>query len=1076
MKDFNQIKSDINYLSRNCNFGKMDDISEKRCTVIYDSDWVGLTNTVGKIIGRGWDFVANNQNYFYIKNREINVSSLKDIKILFKNVITSKDSKIDDANILLVLDDDDSEQKIFTNKLIEEIKKKQAPNITKNDPPCDYAWTRTSPVVATTSVAASAAKVPVKRASAKVPVKRASARKSGAAAGASVSVPTSTVSTTIVGPVPMQNMTFESNTGNNVFDINLFDVFLENSGITFEKGSYQQAPNRLENLGLPNKRINNWECLRQQITWYITFRQMHLFDTCHDMVESINELGKKVLSFQKIQLLIDLRRQFHMEIIGLLNEFLNNTDYNQLMNEMFTNDDYITNNKAEYISGTYTKGKWNRLNASTLLLINGGRFDYYSNLKEYAYFVKRCFYPNTKDLFVLYQDIIDESYKEFCTKDGKFDPTLNKNLLDITKSATNTELKTGGVGGAHSSGKYVSAVLEQDNILPLPKNILAPGDDVDITIPIYKNLNLTSPPGEPRAEDINQYPFFMSVDTSGQLSLLTALWPKIRDNYKKSIPDSMYFVTTPATMYDAAGTECNLADSMKYISIDTDASSPHYFNLFFNFNIKSIPLSVKHTFAEYYYEKLITCLKPLTTGVLNIYSNTQTYGLTVTKFSTTDGVSINSSHFSLATSSLSQAKTEIVTSNLVAETINNECYADLASLELLNTGKQSVPLTKQQIDEYKLLNLPLNDFFSDVNQENRGKTAQLYESYKFFGDFGQSIYSHAINKGILKILENGSQLNIPAIIDPVTFIPSFSKMTVVHLASDGISAAMSSLLNPGTVTTNTRWGKKHAVFSGTEFMFIRKYGKTNTIDHKLIDAQTIDFFSDLDFKKIYDIQENFFVIENPTGDYMNMDQYINWINNHGGDINTLKLKFPEDAKIYNASGKLIDIPKEMGPLSLCLYRFIVSDNYPDKSYEKFIEYSNSINISIPNGMCSKPSLTRTSSLDKKSQDSIYSKFWNTLSSFIKTMYNVDDDDESESEFGKKRWIGSAFKRFEKSGTKGSFNRWCKNKGYPKVNLACIKEGKQSNKNIRKKAIFAQNIKVKFGEKQINSDLKYLKII
>ena len=45
----------------------------------------------------------------------------------------------------------------------------------------------------------------------------------------------------------------------------------------------------------------------------------------------------------------------------------------------------------------------------------------------------------------------------------------------------------------------------------------------------------------------------------------------------------------------------------------------------------------------------------------------------------------------------------------------------------------------------------------------------------------------------------------------------------------------------------------------------------------------------------------------------------------------------------------------------------------------------------------------------------------------------------------------------KPSKKGSFTKWCKNKGYDGVTNKCIQEGKNSNsKAIRKKAIFAQN--------------------
>ena len=102
---------------------------------------------------------------------------------------------------------------------------------------------------------------------------------------------------------------------------------------------------------------------------------------------------------------------------------------------------------------------------------------------------------------------------------------------------------------------------------------------------------------------------------------------------------------------------------------------------------------------------------------------------------------------------------------------------------------------------------------------------------------------------------------------------------------------------------------------------------------------------------------------------------------------------------------------------------------------------------------------------------------------------------SNYRFGKKqRFIQDAFKTFEKKGTKGSFTRWCKRQGFPKATTACIARGKKSkNVKIRRKAIFAQNIRnlrvYSFGKKshkknykkistltKINSDIKYLQLV
>ena len=107
------------------------------------------------------------------------------------------------------------------------------------------------------------------------------------------------------------------------------------------------------------------------------------------------------------------------------------------------------------------------------------------------------------------------------------------------------------------------------------------------------------------------------------------------------------------------------------------------------------------------------------------------------------------------------------------------------------------------------------------------------------------------------------------------------------------------------------------------------------------------------------------------------------------------------------------------------------------------------------------------------------------------LYNQPSD--SLQRFGKKKFIQEI--SFEKKGTKGSFTRWCKSKGYPKVTTACIKRGKHSlSLKIRRKAIFAQNTRSKkrhysFGKKKnykkkntlnqkklvnVNKDINYLK--
>jgi len=77
---------------------------------------------------------------------------------------------------------------------------------------------------------------------------------------------------------------------------------------------------------------------------------------------------------------------------------------------------------------------------------------------------------------------------------------------------------------------------------------------------------------------------------------------------------------------------------------------------------------------------------------------------------------------------------------------------------------------------------------------------------------------------------------------------------------------------------------------------------------------------------------------------------------------------------------------------------------------------------------------------------------------------------SLTSFGKKQFIQQAVKTMKRKGTTGSFTRWCKRHGFPKVTTGCIKMGKRNKSlKIRRRAVFAQNIRSKrrnytFGNK------------
>ena len=106
-------------------------------------------------------------------------------------------------------------------------------------------------------------------------------------------------------------------------------------------------------------------------------------------------------------------------------------------------------------------------------------------------------------------------------------------------------------------------------------------------------------------------------------------------------------------------------------------------------------------------------------------------------------------------------------------------------------------------------------------------------------------------------------------------------------------------------------------------------------------------------------------------------------------------------------------------------------------------------------------------------------------------YSVPPELLSTWAFGKKKksiqFIQKANEQARKKGTVGSFTRWCKSKGFPKVTTRCINLGKKSTSlRTRRRAVFAQNIRSKsrnysFGKNKdisltkINKMIKYLSL-
>jgi len=95
---------------------------------------------------------------------------------------------------------------------------------------------------------------------------------------------------------------------------------------------------------------------------------------------------------------------------------------------------------------------------------------------------------------------------------------------------------------------------------------------------------------------------------------------------------------------------------------------------------------------------------------------------------------------------------------------------------------------------------------------------------------------------------------------------------------------------------------------------------------------------------------------------------------------------------------------------------------------------------------------------------------NKSKSCLGEFYNQPAD--SLQRFGKKNFIKEAFEASKRKGTTGSFTRWCKRHGYPKVTTKCVKEGKRSKSKLtRKRAVFAENIRSKGRKYQFSSDTK-----
>jgi hypothetical protein len=97
-------------------------------------------------------------------------------------------------------------------------------------------------------------------------------------------------------------------------------------------------------------------------------------------------------------------------------------------------------------------------------------------------------------------------------------------------------------------------------------------------------------------------------------------------------------------------------------------------------------------------------------------------------------------------------------------------------------------------------------------------------------------------------------------------------------------------------------------------------------------------------------------------------------------------------------------------------------------------------------------------LGKRGNNSIVS----TMNYILNKNWNKNNNNWNNQmqSFGKKNFIQRANEESQKKGTVGSFRKYCKRKlNVDKVSKKCIQLAKKSkNKKIRKKAVFAENIR------------------
>jgi hypothetical protein len=362
-----------------------------------------------------------------------------------------------------------------------------------------------------------------------------------------------------------------------------------------------------------------------------------------------------------------------------------------------------------------------------------------TGMQDYAKWVVENIFPDNAPPFTINRP---DTYLDVMYTDILQNRTDHKNLKDLpVKDSSSLEPTRGGV---NASGIYLTCGLLKLGIDPTSVNWLETNGR--LAEALYTNQYKRS---ATKTDNIN---FVVSVDTTPTAAFLGNTVPITQD----SNFSTRYI--SKSNLYDSSGIHSNFMHNGPPNIEYEDPMSNHTFNIYFNF---IIPIQVPGVIQNLHFD----------------FANI-TYGMK-TDFGDVTPLIINSF--------------TVIPYNV----INSFDSTMSVPLNSIMIGGSSNAIVKKYVETDNNLLAGPN---GQLNTRNFQKT-QLAVLFKFFGDFGKSLYAH-----IYTIF--GISLNI---------------------AADGLSAGIGSLFVPGTVTSNIRYGNLLGYIHNkvrepdTEFFFRRTY-------------------------------------------------------------------------------------------------------------------------------------------------------------------------------------------------------------------------------------------------------------